>query len=633
MDNSDNLPTGILYFYSPENQNGKRNVYANIQDADGVQAIIIFDNLTSENYIDGTLIVELDDGDVYTGCTESFGFIACETNKPFNPTSFMFMKHQDTFDFYCSEESNVCTDKKIGIILIDNLENQYHYVLDKSNNFYYDISEPEKLSPFSELTNLCQCTVIDENYCYIPEGTTNTQGTCSDTQLECADNVCTLKVVQCTSENQDSSCAVNQLCTGSICMNTCSAETICPQGFTCTNEGHCIMEGQTCTSDAHCLGSKCQNNICQVINTADGGSNAANNSENTSDSNTGNSDGPGNSGSPGSHYGGRDCTPVYPQSCYDDIKKEQCINGQRSIFCQPLNGCLGTSKLVQTCGSGFATSCTDHVKNQGETGVDCGGPCSKKCSKIKIKTDAVKQPVLGDQPELSEIIGDPQVYCFDGTQNYGEYGIDCGGSCNAVCQTCFDDIQNQNEEGVDCGGSCQACNMSTISKLALWIIPFVLIIGLLMIVVLSVIHHKSGGNEGLGTSNKLTHQTMHSEHHNVMDKTEQKKLANQLEADIPDISTSNKHFDSQLKHYIEVELDKGYNKEHIIDNLTSVGWSKERLENLFENEANTFLPQKYKQHLKRYVHYYKQKGMTIAQIEKKLLDGGWNKNVIKEFLK
>lgn len=46
--------------------------------------------------------------------------------------------------------------------------------------------------------------------------------------------------------------------------------------------------------------------------------------------------------------------------------------------------------------------------------------------------------------------------CSDGIQNQGETGVDCGGPCPA-CATCNDGIQNQGETGVDCGGPCPAC--------------------------------------------------------------------------------------------------------------------------------------------------------------------------------
>ena len=48
--------------------------------------------------------------------------------------------------------------------------------------------------------------------------------------------------------------------------------------------------------------------------------------------------------------------------------------------------------------------------------------------------------------------------CSDGTQNQGESGVDCSGPC-AACPTCSDLIQNGAETDVDCGGgTCTACD-------------------------------------------------------------------------------------------------------------------------------------------------------------------------------
>lgn len=73
-------------------------------------------------------------------------------------------------------------------------------------------------------------------------------------------------------------------------------------------------------------------------------------------------------------------------------------------------------------------TCTDGMQNQGETGVDCGGPCSA-CPT-----------------------------CNDNIQNQGETGVDCGGPC-APCPTCDDGIQNQGETGIDCGLPCSPCTL------------------------------------------------------------------------------------------------------------------------------------------------------------------------------
>lgn len=52
---------------------------------------------------------------------------------------------------------------------------------------------------------------------------------------------------------------------------------------------------------------------------------------------------------------------------------------------------------------------------------------------------------------------DPVASCADGIQNQGETGMDCGGpNCQpcAVAPTCTDGMQNGDETGIDCGGSC-----------------------------------------------------------------------------------------------------------------------------------------------------------------------------------
>ncbi len=47
--------------------------------------------------------------------------------------------------------------------------------------------------------------------------------------------------------------------------------------------------------------------------------------------------------------------------------------------------------------------------------------------------------------------------CSDGIKNQGEQGVDCGGPCPGSCPNCADGIHNQGETGVDCGGPCSPC--------------------------------------------------------------------------------------------------------------------------------------------------------------------------------
>jgi len=59
-----------------------------------------------------------------------------------------------------------------------------------------------------------------------------------------------------------------------------------------------------------------------------------------------------------------------------------------------------------------------------------------------------------DEPPIAEEVAT----CADGIQNQGETGVDCGGPncqpCTEATATCEDGIQNGDETGVDIGGSC-----------------------------------------------------------------------------------------------------------------------------------------------------------------------------------
>ncbi len=69
-------------------------------------------------------------------------------------------------------------------------------------------------------------------------------------------------------------------------------------------------------------------------------------------------------------------------------------------------------------------TCFDGIMNQGETGIDCGGPCPTAC--------------------------DPVPNCNDGVQNGDEIGVDCGGPACPPCPTCDDEIKNGPELEIDC---------------------------------------------------------------------------------------------------------------------------------------------------------------------------------------
>jgi hypothetical protein len=114
-------------------------------------------------------------------------------------------------------------------------------------------------------------------------------------------------------------------------------------------------------------------------------------------------------------------------------------------------GSFTTSETTNFClGGGPTPTCSDGIQNQGEAGIDCGGPCPA-CASC---SDGIQ-----NQGETGIDCGGPCAACptcSDGIQNQGETGVDCGGPC-AACPTCFDGVQNGDETGIDCGGSCAPC--------------------------------------------------------------------------------------------------------------------------------------------------------------------------------
>jgi len=124
-------------------------------------------------------------------------------------------------------------------------------------------------------------------------------------------------------------------------------------------------------------------------------------------------------------------------------------------------------------------NCTDSIKNQDETDIDCGGDCpacvdEKNCS---INTDCQSN-------NCENFICRLAPSCIDSIQNQDETDIDCGGSCqkcqsdkscsvnsdcfSSICEnnlckdlvSCTDSIQNNDETDIDCGKNCNPCELN-----------------------------------------------------------------------------------------------------------------------------------------------------------------------------
>jgi hypothetical protein len=98
--------------------------------------------------------------------------------------------------------------------------------------------------------------------------------------------------------------------------------------------------------------------------------------------------------------------------------------------CEAAADCASGNCVNGICAASAAASCTDDVRNQDETDVDCGGATCPKCPD-------------GDRCSLGRD-------CSSGTCS--------AGTCVTPSQgTCSDAIRNQNETDIDCGGSCPQC--------------------------------------------------------------------------------------------------------------------------------------------------------------------------------
>lgn len=84
--------------------------------------------------------------------------------------------------------------------------------------------------------------------------------------------------------------------------------------------------------------------------------------------------------------------------------------------------------------SGVPLTCTNRLKDAGEEGFDCGGPCDS-CNSCE---DGILER---DEQRANVDLGNGLV-------------SDCGGLNCPTCPTCNDHVQNQGEEGLDCGGPC-----------------------------------------------------------------------------------------------------------------------------------------------------------------------------------
>ena len=88
---------------------------------------------------------------------------------------------------------------------------------------------------------------------------------------------------------------------------------------------------------------------------------------------------------------------------------------------------------------GVPGTCNNRIKDGDETGIDCGGPCDEcpDCSNGQKEKDEIRVNVVFENDSIGDCGGlnCPKCpTCRDSLQNQGEEGVDCGGPCTKSCE-------------------------------------------------------------------------------------------------------------------------------------------------------------------------------------------------------
>ncbi|MBI2389585.1 MAG: VCBS repeat-containing protein [Deltaproteobacteria bacterium] len=287
----------------------------------------------------------------------------------------------------------------------------------------------------------CEFGVCTGGRCAAPSCTDGVKNG-SESDVDCGAGTCALCATgkRC---NFTTNCVSGNTCVGGFCVApaTCAdslkngAETdVDCGGGAC---GACAA-GKTCSVVADCQSRVCSGSVCQAPTCTDVVKNGTETDV--------------------------DCGGTCASSGY------RCGVGKT---CNATSDCAAPNTCVLSVCTAPAT-CTDGIKNQDESDIDCGGTICPKCGPGKT---------CGAGSHCTSLVcsggycASPS--CTDVVKNGTETDVDCGGSCpkcangricgtgvdcqSAVCSggactvpTCTDAVKNQTETGVDCGGACVA---------------------------------------------------------------------------------------------------------------------------------------------------------------------------------
>ena len=154
-------------------------------------------------------------------------------------------------------------------------------------------------------------------------------------------------------------------------------------------------------------------------------------------------------------------TSLKPLNCTNGIKDERESDvdcGTGCDLCELNKKCsINSDCRTNFCNNGLCITpkCDDNTKNQEETDVDCGGSC-KKCENNKICNNNNDC----ESGHCSFGFCKPQESCSDGKLSPSESDIDCGGYCQTKCSDGKSCSANEDcIEGSQCiSSTCKKCS-------------------------------------------------------------------------------------------------------------------------------------------------------------------------------
>jgi len=269
-----------------------------------------------------------------------------------------------------------------------------------------------------------------------------------------------------------------------------------------------------------------------------------------------------------------------------------------------------------------------------------------------------------------------QPSCYDNIKNQGEQGIDCGGPCGVciVKASCYDNIKNQGEQGIDCGGPCGVCKVVEEPKSGFDYWTYIIALIIALVAAVGFILYKTK----FMPPKRPKLETPKIEPKPVMEKEEVKQP--KIEPKVMPVPAAvgktqdpfkslrnyitlkrgQKGSDSHIKHALmmsgwpeevvdvaldgskelEVKLDEvenyvknafssGYKLENIKAALLEQDWSEGISDLLL---FNVYKPNGNKKGLKEYVDYKVMQGRNLAEIKQILMSVGWEKGVIESII-